>query len=94
MIALAAAPEHVTVTPDGALGDLNPRDEVAAQADWLSVVGVRVRLLRGERGLSQRALAQAAGVDRQAVRRVEAGRGGTHLTTLWGDSGRAGRLHG
>src|SRR5262249_48920171 len=44
----------------------------------------RVRVLRGERGLSQRALARAAGVGCQAVRRVEAGRGGALLATLWG----------
>jgi DNA-binding XRE family transcriptional regulator len=85
MTALAAVPEHVTVTPDDRFGELSPGEEGAAQAGWRSAVGNRVRVLRGERGLSQRALAQAAGVGLQTVRRVEAGRGGAPLlTTLWG----------
>jgi transcriptional regulator with XRE-family HTH domain len=56
---------------------------VTAPAGWLSAVGERVRSLRTERGLSQRALAQAAGVHYKSVGKVEAGRSGVQLDTLW-----------
>jgi transcriptional regulator with XRE-family HTH domain len=54
-----------------------------APAGWLPMVGERVRRLRLERGLSQEALARAAGVNRRSVGRVEVGRSGVHLLTLW-----------
>jgi DNA-binding XRE family transcriptional regulator len=56
---------------------------VSAPTDWLPAVGARVRLLRLQRGLSQAALDRVAGVGRGSVHRLEAGRSGVHLTTLW-----------
>jgi len=60
-----------------------PGQPASAPADWLSAVGDRVRLLRVYRGLNRHALARKAGVDRKSVRRVEAGRSGPYLSTLW-----------
>jgi transcriptional regulator with XRE-family HTH domain len=50
---------------------------------WRQLVGARVRRVRTQRGLTQGALAQAAGVGRGLVGRVEAGRSVVLLRSLW-----------
>jgi transcriptional regulator with XRE-family HTH domain len=51
--------------------------------EWLQAVGARVRLVRTQRGLSQDALAEAAGVSGSLVGRVETGRSVVLLRSLW-----------
>lgn len=44
--------------------------------------GARLRVVRKQQGLSQTALADAAGVDRKTVNRIENGRFSPNLNTL------------
>jgi transcriptional regulator with XRE-family HTH domain len=51
----------------------------AVVADTVRSLGSTVRRLRVEAGLSQRELAERAGVDEEDVRRLESGPGGSEL---------------
>jgi DNA-binding XRE family transcriptional regulator len=70
----------LTGVPDVPAGAGRP---ATAPGGWLVAVGDRVRLLRVQRGLSQRGRAQIAGVDRNPVPRIETGRSRPYLTTRW-----------
>jgi transcriptional regulator with XRE-family HTH domain len=48
----------------------------------LSFIGANVRRLRGERGITQDALARAVGVDIRTVQRIEAGTANLAVGTL------------
>jgi DNA-binding XRE family transcriptional regulator len=48
-----------------------PRSEAVSRPEWRSQFGTRLRQMREERGLTQEALAEEAGVDRKLIYRTE-----------------------
>jgi transcriptional regulator with XRE-family HTH domain len=60
-----------------------PRAKEAAPPDLTEVVGVNLRRLRTERGLSLEKLAQASGVSRAMLGQVELGQSAPTINVLW-----------
>ena len=54
----------------------------AAEADYLNLVGARVRRIRAQRGMSRRTLAAASGVSERYLAQLESGQGNASLMVL------------
>ncbi len=75
-------PEAVAKTPADEGEIIKIGDKGAQDFPLLTLIGQRVRRLRGVRGLSQRALAIAAELSERYVAQLEAGRGNMSITLL------------